>query len=80
MPGSMSPNSAFFLEIVFFLFAVACALALYMLLRIVINRTLVAAKRPAGPFLAQLILPLVFILVTLGFQLRFIRRAFPFSP
>ncbi len=80
MPGSMSPNAAFFLEVVFFLFAVACALALYTLLRIVINRTLVAAKRPAGPFLAQLILPLVFILVTLGFQLRFIRRAFPFSP
>jgi len=80
MSGSMSPNTAIFLEVVFFLFALACALALYLLLRILITRTLVAAKRPAGPFFLQLIMPAVFILATLAFKVGFIRRAFPFSP
>jgi len=80
MSGPLSANVAFFLEVVFFLFALACALALYALLRLVINRTLVASGRPAGLFLANLVLPAVFILATLAFELKVIRRAFPFGP
>ena len=80
MSGPMSANMAFFLEVVFFLFALACALALYALLRLVVNRTLVASGKPAGLFLAHLVLPAVFILATLAFELKVIRRAFAFGP
>jgi small-conductance mechanosensitive channel/CRP-like cAMP-binding protein len=80
MGGPANPNMVFFLEVVFFLLAMACALALYALLRIVVSRTLVASSKPAGFFLVRLILPAVFILATLSFRLPLIRRAFPFGP
>lgn len=76
----MSPNIALFLQFAFFLLAMACALALYVLLRLIVTRTLVAAGKSFGTLLVPLILPTVFILATLSFKLPFVHRAVPFSP
>lgn len=44
----MSTNTALFLEVVVFLFAMTCALGLYGLLRLVVTRTVVAARKNLG--------------------------------
>jgi small-conductance mechanosensitive channel/CRP-like cAMP-binding protein len=80
MDGPLGGNMVVFGEVAFFLLAMALALVIYVLLRFIVNRTLVVRGKAVGPFLARLILPAVLILATLVFKLGIVRRSFSFSP
>jgi small-conductance mechanosensitive channel/CRP-like cAMP-binding protein len=70
---------SFYLEAVIFLAAMACALALYVFFRMIIDRGLTSREKASGIFLARLILPVVLVAATLAFKLRVVRGLFSFG-
>ncbi len=68
-----------YLEALVFLAAMACALALYLFLRLAVDRALTSRGKAAGIFLSRLILPVVLLTATLAFKVRFVRQSFSFS-
>ncbi len=75
----MSPNFAFLPQVIVFAAALICALGVYVLLRVVVAQTLLAAGKPLGVFLSNIILPAVLCLAGLGLKVPFLRRAVPFD-
>ena len=75
----MSPNFAFLPQVIVFVAAMICALAVYVILRVAVARTLLRAGRTLGVFLSNVILPAVLCLAALGLKVPFVRRAVPFD-
>lgn len=69
----------FYKEAIVFLAAMTAALALYLFLRLLVDRTLSRRGRASGHFLARLILPVVLLAAVLVFKLDLFRRAFGFT-
>jgi len=68
-----------YLEGLLFLAAMACALAFYLFLRLLVDRAFASRGKTTGLFLSRLILPVVLLAATLAFKITFIRRSFAFS-
>jgi len=80
MSNPVSPDTAFYLEIVFLLVALGLITILYFLFRRMIQKLFVAKEKALGLFLMRLNLPIVFILVAFLFRIRPIRQILHLSP
>ena len=69
-----------YIDILFIFIILAVVAALYFLFRAVIFKSLISRGKPAGYYVSRLMLPAVFVLISLLFKMNAVREALDLQP